>query len=500
MAAKGQPSLRVTCQANTTIALEDLEPLQGDLKALDKESFAKLRNSILTHGISFPFFIWRDKKKTYCLDGHQRDLVLRRLQAEGYKIPPLPADPIQAKNKAEAKEKLLLASSRYGRTTERGLAGFLEDINANFDQLTQRIQLPEIDIAKFFARHAGAGIEEIDAPEPPANPITKPGDLWELDNHRLLCGDATSLDSLKRLMGREQASLIFTDPPYGISYVASSGNHKAIAGDDLRGDTLAKLLIKALKAATRVADDTAAFYVWYASTTTADFAYALKAAGLVELQQIVWAKPVPVLGRADYQWSHELCFYAAKDGSRPAFYGDRTQPTIWRTTIRTGDGATAVTLEPGLVLTDGKGTKLFLSTRDPKRRHRVIRVEEGQPLDLVGNIPGSTIWEVRRDAANPEHPTQKPVELARRAIENSSRPGEIILDIFLGSGTTLIGAEQLGRRCYGIDIEPGYLDVAIGRYLKLKPEARIQKAGKPINPATFLPEQPQKATGHRAQA
>ena len=154
----GQPSaenghgtvLRVTCQANRFIDLDEIHPLQGDLKELDEPSFAKLRESIINYGISFPFFIWQDKKKTYCLDGHQRDIVLHRLREEGYTIPPLPADLIEAKDKDEAKEKLLIASSLYGRVTESGLWDFLEGTKANMERILGTVNIPQIDLAGFL--------------------------------------------------------------------------------------------------------------------------------------------------------------------------------------------------------------------------------------------------------------------------------------------------------------------------------------------------------------
>ena len=156
-------ALRVTCQANTYLDLAEIEPLQGNLKELDDQSFEKLKQSILTHGISFPFFVWKQAAKgktiTWCLDGHQRDLVLTRLRHEGYEIPKLPADFIEAKDIDEAKEKILLAASQYGRVTESGLYDFLEGTKSDIDRILGTVSVPEINIANL--------LKSSEEPEPP---------------------------------------------------------------------------------------------------------------------------------------------------------------------------------------------------------------------------------------------------------------------------------------------------------------------------------------------
>lgn len=306
-------------------------------------------------------------------------------------------------------------------------------------------------------------LAEVDTPSPPAQPVTKPGDLWVLGDHRLLCGDATSPADAERLMAGARAALIFTDPPYGVSYEAPSGRHDLIQGDDRRRDELTALLVPAFKLAAGHAADDAAFYIWHATSTRDDFTYALKVAGLQELQYLIWVKPAVVLGWSDYQWAHEPCIYAAKAGRKPAFYGDRSEPTVWR--IAAGPArAQATVIGPGVVISDGGGAELYVSTRPPRKRLRHLRLAAGETVTLEVDNGQSTVWEVARDTTSPDHPTQKPVELARRAIVNSSRRGDVVLDPFLGSGSTLAAAEQLGRRCYGIEIEPAYCDVALERW------------------------------------
>lgn len=306
---------------------------------------------------------------------------------------------------------------------------------------------------------------EDDIPEAPEEPMTRLGDLWLLGGHRLLCGDSTDPENVRRLMNGDLASMVFTDPPYGVSYEARSGKFEMIQNDDKTDDDLVrKLLVPAFKGMVAATIEDAAFYIWHASSTREDFVFAMTAAGLLEKQYLIWAKPQIVLGHSDYRWAHEPCFYASKAGHSPAFYGDRAQPTIWRAaTHRTADVTTVI--GPGILLLDGNGGRLYIAAKEPKgKKMRKIRLGETQNIFLQPDDQQGDLWEVARDTGKAQHPTQKPVELARRAIENSSRPGEIVLDLFMGSGTTLMGAEVTGRRGYGMELDPQYCDVIVRRW------------------------------------
>lgn len=301
--------------------------------------------------------------------------------------------------------------------------------------------------------------------EQPLPPMSKLGDLWLLGGHRLICGDATDGPTIDRLMDGEKAAMVHTDPPYGVSYETQSGNFAMIKNDDKTHDELYyKLLLPAFNNYRRHTIEEAAFYIWHASSTRRDFEDAMTAAGLMENQYIIWVKNGISLGRADYQWAHEPCFYASKAGVSPNFYGDRAQHTVWRVTTRQ-DGQMMTVLGSGIVLTDGTGGKLCITDKPPKgKKMRYVRMEEGKPIDLFQEDRMQTVWEVARET-NTLHPTQKPVEIPIRAIENSSQPGEIVLDFFGGSGSTLLGAELTGRRCYSTELDPVYVDVIVSRYV-----------------------------------
>ena len=301
--------------------------------------------------------------------------------------------------------------------------------------------------------------------EQPLPPMSKPGDLWILGQHRLICGDATDEATIERLMNGEKGAMVHTDPPYGVSYETQSGNFGMIKNDDKTHDDLYyKLLLPAFNLYRKHTIEKAAFYIWHASSTRRDFEDAMTAAGLMENQYIIWAKNGISLGRADYQWAHEPCFYASRAGISPIFYGNRAQHTVWRVTTRK-DGAMMTVLGSGVVLTDGTGSKLVLTDKPQKgKKIRYIRMEQGKPIDLYQEDRMNTVWEVARETGT-LHPTQKPVELPIRAIENSSQPGDIVLDFFGGSGSTLLGAEMTGRRCFTTELDPAYCDVIISRYV-----------------------------------
>lgn len=310
-------------------------------------------------------------------------------------------------------------------------------------------------------------------PEAPKKPIVRVGDIWTLGKHRLACGDSTSSEVWKALFGRERASMVFTDPPYGVSYQAPSGAFGIIEGDKKRRDDLYKMLVNSLREMVRYATDAAAFYIWHASSTREDFAQAMKAVGLAERQYLMWVKPAIVFGHADYQWQHEPAFYAAKADKAPAFYGARAESTVWHVQLATAKD-TAATIGNGMLLLDGQGGSLYVQSRAPKNKKlRQIRLQDGGNVYLSGaDRQDGTVWEVARDPGH-EHPTQKPVELARRAIENSSKPGEIVADGFLGSSTSLIGAELTGRRCFGIELDPVYAEVGIRRWERFTGQAAM---------------------------
>lgn len=302
-------------------------------------------------------------------------------------------------------------------------------------------------------------------PELPAEIIVRAGDVWQLGNHRIICGDSTAEETWDKLFQgeRQKASMVFTDPPYGVSYEAKSGEFTVIEGDHKRRDELYKMLTKAFRCMAKHAEEAAALYIWHASSTRTDFSQALLAAGLVERQYLIWAKPSIGLGHSDYRWAHEPCFYASKQQKSPRFYGEANQSTVWRIHVTQG-ADTATVIGPGVLVLDGHGNSMYVQQRPPKsKKPREVRIQDDGELVLVNESGIGTVWEVKRDR-NYAHPTQKPVELATRAIENSSQRDEIVVDGFAGSGTSIIGAEMTGRRCYCVEMDTAYAQVCVQRW------------------------------------
>jgi DNA modification methylase len=255
-----------------------------------------------------------------------------------------------------------------------------------------------------------------------------------------------------------------------------------IKNDDKTHDELLKdLLVPAFRNYVKHTKDDAAFYIWHASSTKRDFEDAMIAAGLLEKQYIIWVKNAPVLGHADYQWSHEPCYYAEKAGQHAKWFGDRSQRTAWNIVYRGKDGM-ATTLTGGVVLTDGEGHKLAITNKPPKgKKTRYIRLSEGRSMCFYEDGMDKTVWEISRESKT-VHPTQKPVEIPIRAISNSSEAGDIVLDFFGGSGSTLIAAEMTGRRCYTTELDPQYVDAIVKRYIETTDDHNVfvERAGETL--------------------
>jgi DNA modification methylase len=349
------------------------------------------------------------------------------------------------------------------------------DLGAFFDQ-GELEELLGVGGTEEGARQEKAGAKE--APTDRAGELqtkweTRRGQVWGIPSrrspgliHRVMCGDATVREDVQRLFAGARANLVNTDPPYGVSY--ESARTGSIANDDLRGDRLIALLRGALGHAVVMTEADAAFYIWHASSTRAEFDYAIKAAGLEEKQYITWVKDSFVLGHADYHWQTEPCYYAQRAGTTAAFHGDRAQSTAWR--LSRAEAAGGVEIANGVRLLDGAGAELILAPKVAKgKKLRVFRLADGETL-LVrgrGDAARTTAWMVTHDRAGQLHPNQKPAELAVRAIENSTMPAGVVYDCFGGAGFTLIGAELTGRAALIMELDPKFVAVELERVAEM---------------------------------
>lgn len=260
-----------------------------------------------------------------------------------------------------------------------------------------------------------------------AETICQQGDVWQLGQHRLICGDCTDADTIAQLMGGEKADLLLTDPPYNVAVENSDG--LTIQNDDMSDAAFYEFLQAAFTSADSAMKNGAAFYIWHGETEGLNFRKACKAAGWELKQSIIWVKSQITLGRQDYQWKHEPCLYGWKGGGKHYFIKNRKQSTVIDTDIN-----------------------IDLLTEEELR-------------DLVRDLQSLTsVLREDKPTRNADHPTMKPVPLIKKQVKNSTRRGGVVLDIFGGSGTTLLACEELDRACYMCELDERYCDVIIKRW------------------------------------
>lgn len=438
--------------------IAELKAAPYNPRTITEDALKGLQESINRFGLVQPVVF--NKRTGHVVAGHQR---LKALKAMNYTTALTVIVDYAPEIEVEANLSMNNPAIAGSFTSEAD--ALLAEIEKRDKDIFQRLMLDQIDVPEDGEAKVKNGADEEGTPGAGGKMGT--GGTWRLGRHLLHCGDATDDKAWGQLMEGKRAALVFTDPPYGVNYRDKSHKFDKIKGDDKTGDNLANaLLVPALKNAASFSRKDAAFYIWHASSTREDFAFAMKQAGLLERQYIIWAKPHWVHGWSDYRWAHEPCFYANKAGEEPAFYGNRAQSTVWRVRVWKADGP-QMNLGPGVILRDGEGGVVTVSPGEGKgRKLATTRLLEGQTAILRGPAKDGDLWEVSRDGGQSIHPTQKPVELGIRAMENSSMPGEVVVDPFLGSGSTLIAAEATDRICHGLELSENYCQAIIERWEK----------------------------------
>ena len=395
-------SIEINCTGSDTIQLHELTEFQGELKERSAGDVEKIIKSIKKHGFSFPFFVWKNDGKNNVIDGHGRLKALQQMAAAGEEIPALPCVYISAKDEAEAKEKLLKLNSQYGHMTAESVADFLDGMEIELDDLA----LPDgvLDLSGIAAPEEETEGDD-DAPDvdEDGEPDSQPGEMYELGNSILLCGDSTNPEDVARLMGGEKADMVFTDPPYGIDYsggrtqVVQEKDYGKIMNDTLQGEDLGNLICNVFKFNKGGAD----VYICCSPIMQKPFLDYLEKECKELNAVIVWDKKTAGLGYMAYRRQCEFILFIK---GNPFHKGDKTD------------------------------------------------------FDL---------WSIARDNAQSYvHGTQKPVAVPARAITNSSKVDDLVLDFFGGSGSTLIAAEKLGRRARIMELDPKYCDVIRKRWTK----------------------------------
>jgi DNA modification methylase len=385
------------------VAVSTLIPYAKNSRTHDDAQVAQIAASIKEFGFRNPILV----DGVSVIAGHGRLLAAQKLKLD--KVPTLDCSDMTPSQK----KAYIIADNKIA-------------LNAGWDNAMLTIELQDLEDEGFDLTLTGFDDKELDAllnviegtdgltdedavPETPIEPKTKLGDVYILGNHRLMCGDSTSIDAVEKLMNGNKADMVFTDPPYGMSYGggragaigSNDGTVKkfgVIKNDDKTGDDIIQLIKDALVSAVATTKAGASFYVCFPWRTYSEFEAAMNQCGLKTSACIVWDKKSIGLGLSNYRPQHEFIFYSKGD----AWYGDKAQSDIW-----------------------------YMSR-------------------------GATGKYV--------HPTQKPVELVEKAINNSSKSGDIILDVFGGSGSTMLAAEKIGRCSRLMELDPKYCDVIVKRW------------------------------------
>lgn len=269
--------------------------------------------------------------------------------------------------------------------------------------------------------------ETIEQPEP----IAKLGDVYQLGEHFLMCGDSTDFIAVKKLCGDTLMDLLVTDPPYNVAYEGKTEDALTIENDNMDDAKFREFLKDAFACADGVMRPGAAFYIWHADSEGFNFRGACRDIGWTVRQCLIWNKNQMVLGRQDYQWKHEPCLYGWKDGAAHYFVDDRNLLTV---------------IEEESELKKMSKAELI---------NYILEIQEQTATTVINEV---------KPSRNGLHPTMKPLRLIERLVRNSSKKGENVLDLFNGSGSTLMVCEQLGRRYFGMELDPRYVDATIERW------------------------------------
>lgn len=376
------------------LATKDLIPYARNTRTHSDEQVNQIVSSIKEFGFTNPVLI---DKESMIIAGHGRVMAANKLKLS--KVPTICLDHL-----TEAQKKAyIIADNRLA-------------LNAGWDEDMLKVELEELNDLEFDISLLGFEDKEIESllseptegltdedavPDLPEEPTTKLGDLWILGEHRLLCGDSTSIDDVDKLMDGQLADMLLTDPPYNVAYEGGSKIRDKIKNDKMEDNEFRQFLRDAFLSADMYMKRGAVFYIWHADLEAYNFRGAVNDVEWQVRQSLIWNKDNSAFGRSDYHWKHEPCLYGWKSGSSHLWASDRKQVTV---------------------------------------------------LDFA------------RPSNSKLHPTMKPVDLLAYQLTNNTKGSDLVLDLFLGSGSTLIAAEKTNRKCYGMELDPKYCDVIIQRW------------------------------------
>ena len=388
--------------------ISDLHPNPNNPRVITKETLKGLKKSMQENGYTHRIIV---DKNNMILSGHARWLVFKE------KDPTAEIEVLAAQRELTEQE---IKHAIIGHNVDGGEWN-IEELQMNFADIASEYDIIPDKSDDYDTKE----VEEVDVPEEAPTRV-QPGEIWALGDHRLMCGDSTNPTDINKLMNGEKANMLLTDPPYNVDYEGSNG--LKIQNDHMEDTKFQQFLIDAFTTANTNMKNGASFYIWHADLQGYNFRKALIETGWEVRSCLQWIKNALVLGRQDYQSRHEPCLYGWKDGASHTWNGGRKQTTAME----------AIDL---------------MNEEDLRKAYK----------ELVEQLDTSVIYE-NKPAKNKERPTMKPIKLMARLIRNSSNVGDIILDLFGGSGSTLIACEQIGRKCYMNELDPHYCDVIIERW------------------------------------
>ena len=429
-------------------SIDDLNPAEyNPRKRLQPgdEEYERLKTSIQTFGYVDPIIINADGT---VIGGHQRLFVLRDL---GYSEADVAVVDL---SKADEKALNIALNKISGEWDEEKLAEIFAELDAEgYDLSLTGFGEDELSglLSGTDADFVDMDKADEDVPEPADEPYSRPGDIWHLGNHRLVCGDSTNRATYDRLLAGESVQLVVTDPPYNVDYEGSAGK---IMNDSMDSASFRAFLNDMYSAVAAVSDPGAGAYIFHADGEGVAFREEFERAGFLLKQCLIWVKNSFILGRQDYQWRHEPILYGWKDGAAHYFTDKRNLATVIDESGRPDPGN--------------------MSREDLEELVSIL-------YDAVEDEPTSIIY-CDKPLRNAEHPTMKPTRLIAKLIENSSKVGWIVLDPFGGSGSTLIAAEATGRKARLIELDPKFCDVIVKRYASVtgKNDITLVRNGKEI--------------------
>jgi site-specific DNA-methyltransferase (adenine-specific) len=382
------------------VKTKDIIPNTENPRIIKDDKFKKLVQSIKDFPEMLEIRPIVVNNEMMILGGNMR---LKAIQEIGLKEVPI----IKAENLTEQQQREFLIKDNvgFGEWDWDALANDWDPAELN----EWGLDVPNLDLNELEATE-----DDFDVPEGGSDTDIVLGDIFDIGQHRLICGDSTQTDTFEKLTEGILADMVITDPPYNVAYEGKTKDKLKIDNDNMGDKQFYQFLYDFYTACAAYSKPGGAWYVWHADSEGANFRQAMKDAGIMVKQCLIWLKSSMVMGRQDYQWKHEPCLYGWKEGASHNWYSDRKQ---------------------------------------------------------------TTILEFNRPNRSAEHPTMKPIELFSYQISNSSKQGDIVMDAFGGSGTTMVACEQLNRKAFMVEFDPRYCQVIVDRMKKLNPDIKIKRNG-----------------------